>query len=598
MKLRKMAKNTEKTQAELYREQRKARLAKAAAQKAKKSKSVTLTKGAKTTIAILLVVALVAGIAGYAVSAMGIKNRYTTVLNIGEGLAEVSQAEYAFYYSSVFNNHFEMGYQYDSYYGAGYGAMFTGGFDYKTSPDAQKYPSDLEGYENPTWADYFESSSIKTIMNIKALCKLADEAGVVLEDADYEKVEGYLQNLKDSAAKNNYSTSAYLKTYYGEGITMGLVEKILTEQTLAAKYEEKKMTEYQDAYTDEEIEKIYKKEKDSFDKVSVAFYLVEAEKVKVTDKDGKETTEVTDETMKAAKKAAQKLAMNDSFEKLSEAVDKYAEKEDSLIEQPAADYEKINSNMGKDAAKWLYGKNVKVGDTNVFEVEDTGYYVCYVMATPYREDRLPVNIRHILVNFTEEKEEDKKEEESKEETKEEAKDLPALDSFKDASIDSNVTLETAKEEKKYIEAELLLREFLAGDRTEDSFAALATANTDDTGSKETGGLYGDVEPGDMVTEFDSWIFDESRKPGDVGIVETTYGYHIMYYVDKANDEPTWMATIREEHGNADYTEYAAETFTEENFPIEVLNQKAIDAVEAGVMKLAKRQIANIAASAY
>ena len=34
----------------------------------------------------------------------------------------------------------------------------------------------------------------------------------------------------------------------------------------------------------------------------------------------------------------------------------------------------------------------------------------------------------------------------------------------------------------------------------------------------------------MVTEFNNWIFDDARKAGDVEIVKTSYGYHIMYFV--------------------------------------------------------------------
>ena len=34
----------------------------------------------------------------------------------------------------------------------------------------------------------------------------------------------------------------------------------------------------------------------------------------------------------------------------------------------------------------------------------------------------------------------------------------------------------------------------------------------------------------MVTAFNDWCFDSARKPGDTGIVETTYGYHVMYFV--------------------------------------------------------------------
>ena len=34
----------------------------------------------------------------------------------------------------------------------------------------------------------------------------------------------------------------------------------------------------------------------------------------------------------------------------------------------------------------------------------------------------------------------------------------------------------------------------------------------------------------MVQEFEDWCFDDSRQTGDYGLVKTSYGYHIMYYV--------------------------------------------------------------------
>lgn len=609
MKSGKMAKNTEKTQAELYREQRKARLAKAAAKNAKKSKKVTLSKSSKATIAILLVVAIVAGIAGYAVSASGLQNRRKMVLSIGDGVAEVSQAEYSFYYSSVFSNHFNTAYQYDSYYGEGYGSMFTGGYNYKVAPDEQKYASELEGYENPTWADYFESSSIATIKNIKALNKLAADEGITLDDADYEEIDGYMDSLEEDAASINYSMSAYLKTYYGDGVSKKLVKKILTEQTLASKYEETKLEQFADSHTDDEIEKEYKKDTKAYDMVGIAYYLVKAETVKEKDKDGKETTKVTDKTMAEAKKKANELTKSESLSALSLAVDKLAGAADSLAKNAIIDYDAISGNISEDIAKWAYGKDVKVGDMKVVEEKDTGYYVCYLMATPYREDRLPVNVRHILINFAEEKKEDTTKtddtttdattEPTTEATEEktETKDFPALDTFKDAVIDMQITADKAKQPDTYNKAELILREFLAGDRTEDSFAALATANTNDTGSKETGGLYENVNPGDMVPEFNDWCFDESRKAGDVGIVETTYGYHIMYYIDRADDEPKWKSTIRETMASDDYADFTEESISDEKFPIEKLDTEAMEEAEAFTLKIAKRQIANISAGA-
>jgi|LSQX01.3.fsa_nt_gb hypothetical protein len=47
-----------------------------------------------------------------------------------------------------------------------------------------------------------------------------------------------------------------------------------------------------------------------------------------------------------------------------------------------------------------------------------------------------------------------------------------------------------------------------------------------------------VSRGRMVPEFEEWCFDEGRVEGDKGIVQTTYGFHVMYFVGntEASDE--------------------------------------------------------------
>lgn len=79
-------------------------------------------------------------------------------------------------------------------------------------------------------------------------------------------------------------------------------------------------------------------------------------------------------------------------------------------------------------------------------------------------------------------------------------------------------------------AEDILKQWKAGDLSEESFAALATEYTEDPGSQSTGGLYEGVTEGQMVPAFNDWCFDASRKPGDYGIVQTDYGFHVMYFV--------------------------------------------------------------------
>lgn len=90
-------------------------------------------------------------------------------------------------------------------------------------------------------------------------------------------------------------------------------------------------------------------------------------------------------------------------------------------------------------------------------------------------------------------------------------------------------------------AQAVLDEWLAGEATEDSFAALANTYSTDPGSYTNGGLYTGVKQGQMVETFDAWCFDESRQAGDYGLVQTNYGYHIMYFVGSAfSDE--WLMT--------------------------------------------------------
>ncbi|MBQ7254752.1 MAG: peptidylprolyl isomerase [Oscillospiraceae bacterium] len=90
--------------------------------------------------------------------------------------------------------------------------------------------------------------------------------------------------------------------------------------------------------------------------------------------------------------------------------------------------------------------------------------------------------------------------------------------------------------------------------TEDGFAELAEMESEDPGSKSTGGLYEGVYPGQMVEAFNDWCFDASRKTGDSGIVRTEYGFHIMYFVS-AEDTPYWLTQIDADYRNAKTQEH-------------------------------------------
>jgi len=109
--------------------------------------------------------------------------------------------------------------------------------------------------------------------------------------------------------------------------------------------------------------------------------------------------------------------------------------------------------------------------------------------------------------------------------------------------DGMVTFSEEEWEACRAAAQALLDQWAAGEATEEAFAALANEHSEDTGSNSNGGLYENVAVGQMVEPFENWCFDETRQYGDTGLVQTTYGYHIMFFVD---EEPVWFATAKDE----------------------------------------------------
>ncbi len=90
-------------------------------------------------------------------------------------------------------------------------------------------------------------------------------------------------------------------------------------------------------------------------------------------------------------------------------------------------------------------------------------------------------------------------------------------------------------------AQDLLDQFLAGEATEEAFAKLAIEHSKDPGSASNGGLYSNLTKSTgFIQGFKDWYLDESRKPGDTGLVKntesSTQGYHIMYF---SGSNPIW-----------------------------------------------------------
>jgi peptidyl-prolyl cis-trans isomerase D len=74
-----------------------------------------------------------------------------------------------------------------------------------------------------------------------------------------------------------------------------------------------------------------------------------------------------------------------------------------------------------------------------------------------------------------------------------------------------------------------------------NFADLARKNSDDPGSKATGGELGFTQRGRMVPEFDAAIF--GQKIGETKIIKTQYGYHLVQVEERQTAHAQSLAEV-------------------------------------------------------
>lgn len=89
---------------------------------------------------------------------------------------------------------------------------------------------------------------------------------------------------------------------------------------------------------------------------------------------------------------------------------------------------------------------------------------------------------------------------------------------------------SAQELMAEYQASVRANSFKTSKTTEDAlFADLANKNSDDSNTALDGGLYQNLRKGQLTEVLDEWCFDESRQYGDVEILRSEMGYHILFF---------------------------------------------------------------------
>lgn len=406
--------------------------------------------------------------------------------------------------------------------------------------------------EGGTWRDYFLDAASQELTQTKALLDYAAEKSITLDEDEIAQVDAGFEGLDEYVKGLGYgSVDKFFAASYGTGVTKALVRQAGLDSALASKVLSQMSDSFQ--YTEAELEEYYKGLEGASDIFGLAYYYVAAETVETTAEDGTASSAPTEETLAAAKATADAIlaAYESGFAPAGpvtgdepvtgeaagedEAVTGEAAAEDETVTGEAAAEDKAAEPLrfgdaAMDAAAdrfdeavasqvdgarstrssttkgsslgaykdWMTGSR-QLGDAAVIENDGSGYYVVLFLSRD--DNHYPLaQVRHILV--------------------------------KAEADESGAYTEEAKAAARE-KAEEIYAQWQAGDKTEDSFAALANEMSEDAGSNTRGGLYDAVAKNQMVKEFDAFCFG-GHKPGDTAIVygETSSyaGYHIMYYV--------------------------------------------------------------------
>ena len=454
-------------------------------------------------LAVLVAAALGVGIT-QAVSNSGIRERKSVAMTVGD--ETVSSAEMSYYFSDYCRNYYSQN------------STFLQYIMDPTSPlDSQVYNPET----GETWADFMLKMAQDNVRSIYALSSAAEAAGHTLSEDEEADIDNTISTMQLYAQLYGFSDlETYLKAMYGKGSTEESYREYCRRSTLANSY----YNAYSESlsYDDAALQEAEQDNYDAYSSFTYYSYYLSASKFLeggTTDENG--ATTYSDEERAAADAAAEAAVKTltdpetiTSPEALDEAIAALSINQGSETPVTSTIYEdKLYTSIDTDVAAWLAGSrkegdltaiaktSVSTDDSGAEVTTVSGYYVVWFISRNDNEEPLD-NVRHILV------------------------------AFEGGTTDSNGVTTYSDEEKSaaLAGAEDILAQWKAGDATEDSFAALAAENTDDTASAETGGLYEDISPASSyVTAFKEWALDSSRKPGDTGIVETEYGYHVMYY---------------------------------------------------------------------
>lgn len=458
-----------------------------------------------TAVGVIVVVAAIA----LMVINSGVLQRGLTARTVGG--VKYSAADMQYFYNNAYTN-----------YANNYA------FDTSTSVRDQVY----DEATGQSWYDFLMESATETL----ALAAQAQSEGFALPEETRSQLNASLSQLSTAWMSYGYaSRDAFIRANFGPHMTYDRLAELMEVEYLASGYISARLDAID--HPDADYDAYYQAHTDELDTITYTQFAFQA-MVPTTDDQGNEIT-LTDgekaerlEQLKTEQKALAeevkaKLEAGESPEDLAE---EYADQVYSSSVSRASTGSNVSYSSYGD---WLLDSARKAGDITLTERDsDTAYYYYVAVFEGRALDEEPTNnVRHILIRAG-------------------------------SAVSSE---EPTQEEYDQAEekAQSILDEWKAGEATEESFVELVSANSDDTGSAQSGGLISNVtSTSSYVETFRDWAIDPARREGDAELVKSEYGWHIMYYV--SSGDPIWRQNTAAALSNQDYEQLAAAAVQEAN----------------------------------
>ncbi len=483
---------------------------KQAEKEAKKLKTVTIA-----FVAIIVAVVLLFGtlaVVNY-INGNGVFEK-NTVAAVIDG-TELNTVEFSYYYADAINDYYSNA---SSQYGTNTKIiLLTQGLDITKPLDQQENTA-----VGDTWANYFMEIALSNAKSDIAIYNQAVAAGF---DVNSEEVNAVVAQAATELEWQKYFTSTgtigeYLRAVYSKGADEESYLEYIRRNAVAGLYYNKHMDSLE--FTNAEVEAYTKDRYNHFSSFTYNYYSISYTKYLNPDegtKDDKGNVTYTPEQEKAAREAAKKdaelLAECNSIEAFNLAIASLPFNKDlATPAQSSTSSDILYSTLKEEYGEWLASADRKQYDAKAFPVETTttdadgketkvidSYNVLMYVSTN-ENLKQHGNVRHILVQFEQ-----------------------TLDT---TSGQYKVTDDAKKAAKE--KADAIYQEWKDKGATKAAFIELAKAKSEDPGVKENEGLYENIHPSsEYLTQFRDWAVDAKRVVGDHGIVETSTGYHIMYF---------------------------------------------------------------------